>query len=180
MCRFITLTAPASEVTALEAVMRRHGRRAQPMDNPSVRKLMLDGERQYLTTAGHCDCGTVLGVAAATPDEREDDLAREAAQLTRKGWSAAKIARSLDDRRRAEARPKGRDGPDSLDLWTEVFADLRDSLKLPYAGLLVHAYRGGFENEILSATRRAVGRGTPDPEGLAALAEDEVTIFPLR
>ncbi|MCR5877740.1 hypothetical protein [Phenylobacterium sp. J367] len=180
MRHFITLIVPSDGVVALDAVMTRHGRRAQPMDNPSVREVLLDGERQYLTTAGPCDCGTVLGVTPVAAEELENDLAREAARLTRKGWSAAKIARALDDRRRADARPKGRDGPDSLDLWTEVLAGLRDGLKLPYAGLLVHAYRGGLEDEIISATRRAVGRGIPHPEGLAALVEDEVTIFPLR
>jgi hypothetical protein len=52
MCLFITLVAPTDAVEAVRAAMARHGRGADPIDNPSVRKVLREGERQYLTTRG--------------------------------------------------------------------------------------------------------------------------------
>src|SRR5688500_12714415 len=73
LCDSITLIAPTDDQPALAAVMKRHGRAAHPIDNPSIRKVLRADERQYLTTVGHCDCGTVLGPRHhETPEELED------------------------------------------------------------------------------------------------------------
>ncbi|WP_296595394.1 hypothetical protein [Phenylobacterium sp.] len=136
MCHFVTLVVSTDDAAAVEAVMARHGRAAEPIDNPSVAKAMIPGERQFLTTRGHCDCGTVLARRCETADDTEARLAKEAARLARKGWSPTKIARARDDRRRAADRPSGQDG-DSLELWTAVIRDLRETLGAPHVGLLV-------------------------------------------
>jgi hypothetical protein len=60
MCHFITLVAPTADAAAVLAVMKRHGRAADPIDNPSIRKVLRSDEQQYVTTSGHCDCGTAL------------------------------------------------------------------------------------------------------------------------
>ncbi|NEX94533.1 hypothetical protein [Caulobacter sp. 17J65-9] len=83
MCHFITLIAPTADADAIRAVMARHGRKAHPVDNPSVRKVLRGGERQYLTTGAQCDCGTVLGAPRETPEAAEQKLADEAARLRR-------------------------------------------------------------------------------------------------
>ena len=98
MCHFITLIAPTDDVAAVRAMMERHGRAAEPIDNPSIRKVLRQGERQYLTTPGHCDCGTVLAPRKGSAEAFEEKLAKEAARLKRKGWSQAKIARAVDQR----------------------------------------------------------------------------------
>lgn len=176
MCHFVTLIAPTGDAAAVAAIMDRHGRAATPIDNPSIREVLHDGERQYLTTRGHCDCGTVLAPREATAEEFEDKLAGEAARLRRKGWSQAKISRAIDDRRKADAKP-GSGGPDSLELWDAVLHDLRQDLKLPYAGLFVRLYAGQIATEAFIATRREVATGVPWRDALASLAHDEVTIF---
>ena len=60
MCHFVTLIAPTGNADAVRDVMNRHGRAAKPLDNPSIRKVLREEEHQYLTTRGHCDCGTIL------------------------------------------------------------------------------------------------------------------------
>lgn len=177
MCHYVTLIAAADDREALNAIMDRHGRAAEPIDNPSVRRLLLPGERQYLTTRGHCDCGTVL--APRHPESREDfedRLAREASKLARKGWSEAKIARATEDRRKAAARPDG-GGCDSLEMWVSVILELARDLRLPRVGLLVRSYSGLIATEIFTATRRDVPPRLPLAEALASMHQDEVTVF---
>jgi hypothetical protein len=123
MCYYITLVVPTQDADAVRTVMYQHGREATPIDNPAIRKVLRDDERQYLTTRGHCDCGTVLAHRYDTPEHFEDKLDKEAVRMRRKGWSEAKIARAIDDQRKAGARPIGR-GSDSLELWHATLQNL--------------------------------------------------------
>jgi hypothetical protein len=179
MCHFITLIAPTEDADAVRAVMERHGRAADPIDNPSIRKVLRENERQYVTTRGHCDCGTVLAPRHDTPAAFEDKLAKEAARMKRKGWSEAKIARAVEDRRKADARPNG-GGSDSLELWNAVLHDLHETLKLSYAGLFVRLYSGVIATEAFRATRRQVAKNVEWQNALASLEHDEVTVFPFN
>eukprot|EP01038_Epipyxis_sp_PR26KG_P009872 gene9872-13280_t len=111
-----------------------------------------------------------------TPESLEDKLAKEAARMKRKGWSNTKIARALEDQRKADAKPI-RGGLDSLELWSTILLDLRNELKLPYAGLFIRFYSGAIDTETFTASRREVLTGLSWQEALAALKEDEVTIF---
>jgi len=176
MCHYITLIAPTDDIAAICAIMERHGRAAAPIDNPSIRKVLRAGECQLLTTRRQCDCGTVLGVRPDPPEAYEDKLAKEEARMRRKGWSEAKIARAIEDHRKADARP-GRGGPDSLELWDAVLHDLREELKLPYVGLFVRMYSGAISTEAFSASRREVPKSVPWRDAFISLEEDEVTIF---
>jgi hypothetical protein len=177
MCHFITLIAPTEDAEAVRAVMERHGRAARPIDNPSVRKVLREGERQYLTTRGHCDCGTTLAPRHRSAEGFEERLATQADRMRRKGWSDAKITRFIEDRRKADARPGG-GGVDSLELWHAALRDLRDELKLPYAGLLVRLYSGEIATERFRASRRQVAKNAEWQEALGSMEHDEVTIFP--
>lgn len=176
MCHFVTLIAPTDDAAAVRAVMERHGRAADPIDNPSLRRVLRDGEHQYLTTRGHCDCGTVLAPRHDTPEAFEEKLAKEEARMRRKGWSDAKIARAIEDRRKADAKPSG-GGSDSLEQWNAALHDLRENLKLAYAGLFVRFYSGAIATEAFAASRRDVTKDTPWQDALASLEHDEVTIF---
>ena len=178
MCHYITLVVPTQDADAVRAVMHRHGRAATPIDNPAIRKVLRDDERQYLTTRGHCDCGTVLAPRYDTPEHFEGKLAKEAVRMRRKGWSEAKIGRAIDDQRKAGAKPVGR-GSDSLELWHAALQDLGNELQLPYVGLFVRFYSGAVDTEMFNAGRREVPKNVPWQDALASLEQDEVTIFPV-
>ncbi len=178
MCHFVTLIAPTENADAVRSVMERHGRAASPIDNPSIRIVLRDGEHQYLTTSGHCDCGTVLAPRHDTPEEFEVKLAKDAAKMKRKGWSEAKITRAIEDRRKADLRPDG-GGSDSLELWNAALHNLGKELKLPYAGLFVRFYSGDIGTEAFSASRRQVSVSPHWHDALSSMEHDEVTIFPL-
>jgi hypothetical protein len=172
----VTLIAPPADPESVAAILDRHGRSAAPIDNPSVRRVLLAGEWQYLTTRGHCDCGTALAPRhLESAEDFERRLAERASKLARKGWSPGKIARALDDRRRAGSRPDG-GGVDSLELWASVIADLK-AIRLPYVGLFVRFYSGTIADEVFAASRRDVPASVPVLEALASLQHDEVTLF---
>jgi hypothetical protein len=179
MCHFITLIVPSDDTEAVRAAMDRHGRAATPIDNPSVRKVLRESERQYLTTRAHCDCGTALVQRRETAEVREERFAREADRMRRKGWSEAKIERALEDRSKADSRPDP-PGPDSIEFWSALLRDLGDELKLPYAGLFVHSYSGAMDSEILHASRRDMPGDMALHHALKSIEEDEVAILRLR
>jgi len=179
MCHFITLIAPTEDGDAVRAIMERHRRIADPIDNPSVRSVLRDGENQYLTTRGHCDCGTVLAPRHDTPETFEEKIAKEAARMKARGWSETKIKRAIADRRKSDARPRG-GGFDSLELWNAVLHDLCGDLNLPYAGLFVRFYSGAIATEAFKASRREVPRTAIWHDGLGSIEHDEVTILHLK
>ena len=177
MCHFITLVAPTHDAEAVRAVLARHGRAASPIDNPPVRKVLRAAERQYLTTRGHCDCGTVLA-PRSKPSDGAEKTAKETARMRRRGWSEAKIARALEDMHKADARPSS-DGPDTLELWSTLLHDLGDQLHLPYAGLFVRFYSGAVATEVFRASRQELPKAVKWHDALSSIMQDEVTIFPL-
>jgi hypothetical protein len=178
MCLFITLIVPSGDAAAVRAVMERHGRAACPIHNPSVCGVMHIGEHQYLTTRGHCDCATVLARPNDAAERLEEKLAKEATRMRRKGWSEAKVARAIEDRRGADGRPKAR-FTDSLDFWSAVLHDLGEELSLPYAGLFLGSYSGGVATELMEVTRREAADDRPWDKALATIEVGEVTIFRL-
>ncbi len=128
---------------------------------------------------GHCDCGTILGQRAE--DDRNDaetERIEEAARLRQRGWSGAKVERWLEDKARADNRPR-RAGPDSLELWASVLRELLDVERLPQAGLFVHAYRGTLSVEQFDAVRREVAYDDLEA-GLAEMGEDELMVVRRR
>ena len=177
MCYFITLIAPSDDTAGLRAVMERHGRAASPIDDQSIRLVLEDHERQYLTTKGDCDCGTVL-TSRHDSDSFEQELAKDAARMRRKRWSEAKIARAIDERRKAHTH-RDRGGPDTIELWNAVLHDLGEELQLPYVGIFVRFYTGSIATETFRASRRAVPPRASWNDALASLEHDEVTIFRL-
>jgi hypothetical protein len=176
MCHFVTLVAPTSNAGAVGAIMKRHGRAAELIDNPSIRKVLLESERQYLTTSGHCDCGTALAPRHDTLEAFEEQLVKDQDRMLRKGWSKAKITRAIEDRRKADAKPNS-GGSDSIELWNAILHDLRNELELSHAGLFVRFYSGAIATETFSATRREIPKTVPWQDALRSLEHDEVTIF---
>src|SRR5215469_1395525 len=117
MCYFITLVVRGSDRAAIAPVVMRHGRQATPIHNPSVESILKPGERQFLTTVGHCDCGTALG------QRGRGQAAKLPKKLAKKGWSPSKIERCLSDRKRVDERAQGQrraHRPDSIDLWLNL------------------------------------------------------------
>jgi hypothetical protein len=80
MCYYITAVLPLSaNQVALAAIAHKYGRRLQPLTNPSIEAQLQAGEKYFVTTVGHCDCGTALGALAREYAQTKpvDQLAQE-------------------------------------------------------------------------------------------------------
>lgn len=157
MCYFITLVVSGSDQATINSIAARHGRRARVIRNPSVARVLAANEDQFLSTVGHCDCGTVLASRSVQDvHSREQD----AAKLARKGWSQTKIERWLDDREKAHGRVETRreaNASDSIALWCDLVRDLISAPGVAAAGLLLHFYSGDVEDEVFAPKRETVG-----------------------
>ena len=116
MCRLVTAVLPVTApIPVLDAIARAHDRQFQRLPSPSVEGQLEAGESYFLTTLGHCDCDAPLGQSRS----RGSDEGEEARKLARNGWSAAKVARALAQKREsAEASFQARDG-EALVRWTD-------------------------------------------------------------
>jgi hypothetical protein len=75
-----------------------------------------------------------------------NDLAKHATKLHKKGWSEAKIQRSIQER--TLAREKPRPGiPESADRWIMFLREILSSKRTPKIGLITHFYEGDIETE---------------------------------
>jgi hypothetical protein len=144
--------------------MQSHGRNATPIENPSIREVLDSDEYQYLTTSGHCDCGTVL---------YDDDTTLE----DEKEYEEKRIKKEITRMKRKARSQKSNTGPDSFELWDSILLDLKKKLNLPYVGLFVRLYSGSITTENFTASRRRVAKSVETQTALMSMKSNEVTIF---
>lgn len=178
MCHFISAVLPASaDIAALTAVAERHGRNLRPQSNPSVRKKLKAGENYFLTTPGHCDCGTPLGAHAASAT---DDAHAQLRKLRAKGWSETKIARWREQRgehqaqKAATARTASETG---IVQWQGFLAEALARSDTPYLCLLIHLYSGALDGDIELSDRQVVKLREADTAFLDSMSEDVLYEF---
>ena len=178
MCRFISAILPASaDIAALTVVAERHGRSLRPQSNPSVRKKLKADENCFLTTVGHCDCGTPLGAHAASAT---DDTHTQIRKLRAKGWSETKITRWREQRgehqaqKAATARSASETG---IAQWQAFLSEALARNDTPYLCLVIHMYSGALDGDIELSDRQAVRLRDADTAFLDAMSEDVLYEF---
>jgi hypothetical protein len=178
MCHFISAVLPASaDIAALTAVAERHGRNLRPQNNPSVRKKLKTGENYFLTTVGHCDCGTPLGAHAGSA---ADEAHVQIRKLRAKGWSETKIARLREQRgehqaqKAAIARTASETG---IAQWQSFLSEALMRSDTPYLCLLIHMYSGALDGDIELSDRQTVKLQDADTAFLDAMSEDVLYEF---
>jgi len=174
VCQYIILIV-RGEIAHVASALQRHGRRATGINNPSVRRVLGAQEEQFLTTAGHCDCGTVLASAPA----RLPDYQLEAERLRERGWREARIERRLRERDKADERPEG-EPTDSFRYWAGVLQDVIAAKGVTAAGLIVHRYLGSVSDENFSLSRREIPLGDGLESELCQLRENELLLVRRR
>ena len=179
MCFFVTLIVPTDDEQAVRSVMEHHGRAARPISNASVLAVLRGSERQFLTTPFGCDCGSVLSEALLRGRRREADHAEAAIRRRHKGWSGAKIARAIADRRSADQRST-RKSIDSIDVWTGILGSLGEMLGLGYAGLLIRDFSHDPATESFAASRRDLDADGDGAAALTSLKPGELSFFRLK
>lgn len=181
MCHFVLAVLPASApIPALDALARTHGRQLSPLDNAALQAQLRPDQRAFVTTLGHCDCGTVLGEDLAVGKARVDAGA-EHRRLARKGWSEAKIARALENRREHEAMEaahKRAKGADERARWVAFVNAMVAPGRAREFGLLVHSFRGRLDTEDIALDgARSVRIDAGLGEALGRMRDDVLYVF---
>ena len=164
MCYYISATLPDSvDVDRIREIGRQHGVGLKPSQNESLQEQLLKDEQQFLTTTGHCDCGTVLGSRRQErrrADHRDEGIERKVAKLRKDGWSEAKVQRWIDqhsaiDTRddRVVAEHADRRKPEAVG-WQQFVTETLVLGRARYVGVLLHWYRGFTDAERITVQRR--------------------------
>jgi hypothetical protein len=180
MCYYITAVLPSgTNQSDARAIAERHGRNLNPIENPGVQGQLRSGELYCLTTAGHCDCDTSLGVLTRKRSPHQSQTELKAKKLAALGWSSAKIERALSQsaqsQERGAARTK-RSAEADTETWIPFIQELR-SARAQYLGLLLHFYDGALSQNIQIKDRILVSSASQAREVLPRMAEDTLYEF---
>lgn len=178
MCHFVTAVLPKSAPHAdLDAIARGHGRQFLSISNPSIEAVIGMDEACFLTTLGHCDCGTLLG-ASLRKSAKGIDWVVEEHKLIRKGWSKGKIERALAQKREhSETDVAALEASEAMASWVAFVSAVLDSGKTPHLGLLLHMYSGPLDEQIELAGTEQKRRDEVRPDLLGHMREDVLYLF---
>lgn len=180
MCHYVTAVLPRSaDHSALDALARKHGRQFKPLSNPGVEAQLQSDEQYFITTTGHCDCGTPLG-ALLQGSSRPPDWSAQEQRLLKKGWSRAKVARTLAQQQedfRASSETSAASNLKALSSWLDFVDAVLASRKTSHLGLLLHMYSGSISSRIELAGREVVRSAEVTGELLGHMKEDVLYVF---
>ncbi len=137
-----------------------------------------EGEGYYLTTRGHCDCGTDIGALARRPPAKK--LSRKVRKLRRKGWSEGKIQRWLESIADPVARHERleQEGSPEAERWYRFLREAVTSGTARSVGLLLHVYRRAVVDEGVSMSGRSrISIRDVDASFLLTLESDHIYEF---
>ncbi len=175
MCYYITAVLPSgANWQVAQAIAERHSRNLKAIDNPGIQGQLRAGEQYFLTTAGHCDCDTSLGLAERKRPAHQSRAEAKAKKLAALGWSKSKIERALsqsaNSHERSEARALKTAEADA-EAWINLIAELHEH-GLPYVGLLLHFYDGPLSQNVPLTGRQTIGSGSQARQVLPRMSED--------
>jgi hypothetical protein len=155
--------APNGDESAVRRLAKASLLKWEPLDNPSVSKQLRHGERYFLTTRGMCNCGTEIGMSIRTAETlppRDPDLSREINKLKKKGWSASKIERWIEQakadttRKHNEAAVRLSGRHPEIERWIQFVSEVLTGNHADWIGILIHWYSGDVATEAISTDKR--------------------------
>jgi hypothetical protein len=180
MCYYITAVLPReTSQPVAQAVAERHARNLTPLANPGIQDQLRAGEQYCLTTAGHCDCDTSLGLVVRKRPTHQSQTEVKERKFAALGWSKAKIERALSQSAQSHARSAVRaqqSAAADAETWL-AFITAVHAAGIPYIGLLLHFYDGALSENLLIKARVMVRSGAQAHDLLPRLAEDTLYEF---
>jgi hypothetical protein len=175
MCYYITaVLPPGTTVLDVQPIAEKHGRKFSPITNSGVQDVLHSGELYCLTTAGHCDCDTSIGLVGRKRRPHASAMDEKAKKLVARGWSKAKIERSLTQSSHAQERAAKRDDQSArmgTESWNSLVSDVHLS-GIKYLCLLLHFYDGALTQNLQLKGREVIRSEAERREVLPRLSED--------
>ena len=175
LCHFITAVLPRSaNHAALAEIAAKYRRALDPQSKASIEGQLQPGELYFLTTQGHCDCGTALGALRRSDTELERRNRNDEQKLRRKGWSEVKITRWKEHK--AEHPSKPQTVFDATD-WEKLLKEMLSSRHTAFVGLLLHWYEGPIDGRIQLKGRERIKMADLTADVLGRMREDVLYEF---
>lgn len=148
MCYYITAILPAkSNLEVLRQAIKKCGFGFTPLTNSFITAQLPKGSQYYRATGSYCDCDDGFGYSSHYDSaSKPNDLAKHVTKLRKKGWSEAKIQRSLQGRTLAHEKPRP-GAPESANKRITLLHEVLSGKQTPKIGLITHFYQGDIETE---------------------------------
>lgn len=189
MCYYIAAILPArADLKRMIEIGRSCSIALKPFENASLQQQLSAGERAFLTTKGHCDCGTVLGSLRRErllEAEQKAAMEEKIVKLRKSGWKDIKIERWIEQRSDSASRKQRmiknhaeKQTPDATG-WKTFISEAILLGRASGMGLLLHWYGGLLETEQIRISRPKppVRLGLLRPELFLEYDEDVIQTF---
>ncbi len=153
MCYHFTSTLPkATDLEPIRQVIERYDMAFEPIENPNVASQLRSGELYFVTTKGHCDCGTILGSLSTSKKFNVIMQSKKVHKLRKKGWDDDMIAQWAMDKLKSKKQTQGRkfsprEVEHETNRWIQFLRELQQTGNISHIGLLKHWYSGRLESE---------------------------------
>lgn len=145
------------------------------LENENLRSQVGADKRIILTTKGHCDCGSVIGINYQA-SSLKIDIEKKRKKLRKRKWSESKIERYLTDHLRTQSKKEETSelGNESeTHKWLTVIRILIKSEKK--IGILFHQFNGLIEMEEIGIEQiNKIPMGLLNKESLMNFKENEL------
>lgn len=154
MCQFnLLIIDKESEGENLEKLFIDNGFGFRELNNKSLQTQIGSTKKIILTTKGHCDCRSILGLNHQDSNSRID-IEKEKKKLRKKKWSESKIERHLSDKlkeqnKREVAGELGNEAEENN--WIRISQLLRN--RKTQFGILFRQFGGLIEDEIIEVEK---------------------------
>ena len=151
MCQynFILISKSTSE-DLLKAILKESGLGYEEIRNEHICNRIDGLGKLVMTTKGHCDCGSILGIDQFPPSNKIDPE-KERKKLRKRKWSEAKIERYLEDKLKTQTRNEvNREFGNKAEeeRWVKLIQELTNA-RIKF-GLFHHHFDGLIEEERLN------------------------------
>lgn len=185
MCHFITAVLPeTAEYTSIASIFTSYHRAFKQIANPHVLSQLDAGDMYILTTAGDCDCGTVLGRLSYSSEPASTSYKNDIKKFRKQGWSDAKIQRWVSEKEQLQEKSASinailtEEGSAEASYWVSFINAVLKSGFTQQFGLLLHSYDGGIESERIKILRKQrVQIAELTPEFVMLMKEDVLYEF---
>ena len=148
MCQFnLLIIDKESENENLEKLFIENGLGFRELDNKSLQTQIGNNKKIILTTKGHCDCGSIIGMNHHDSISKID-IEKEKKKLRKKKWSESKIERYLFDKLKEQNKKEKSEelgNEEEENNWIAI-SQLLDKQKEQF-GILFHQFGGSIEDE---------------------------------
>lgn len=154
MCQFnLLIIDKESDSENLKRLLIENGFGFRELNNKSLQTQIGNTKKIILTTKGHCDCGSILGLNHQYSNSKID-IEKEKKKLRKKNWSESKIERHLSDKLKEQSKSEdaGEFGNEAEENnWIRISQLLRN--RKTQFGILFRQFGGLIEDEIIEVEK---------------------------